>query len=84
MSKGFIDRVKANQAITAASLPIVTVKVSIMNDNTVQVERPKGDNPVQLAAIINLLAAAQQIICQKIAQAEPSRIVTVPPGTKVS
>lgn len=86
MSKEFMDRVKVNQAATAEAkpIPVVTVMVSVMSNNTVQVARPEGDSPAQLAAIINLLASAQQIVCQKLAKAEPSRIVAPPPGLKVN
>jgi len=85
MSKEFLDRVKANQAAKAEAspLPMVTVKVEVMSDNTVRVSRPEGNSPQQLAAVINLLATAQQIICEKLAKAEPGRIVMPPPGTRV-
>ena len=86
MSKEFLDRVKANQAVKAESnpLPVVTIRVSLFSDNRVNVERPEGDSPAHLAAIVDLLATAQKIICAKIAQGEPSRIVAAPPGLKVN
>ena len=86
MSKDFIDRVKANQAKAAEAkpIPVVTIRVSLFSNNQVNVERPEGDSPAHLAAIVDLLATAQKILCAKIAQGEPSRIVQAPPGLKVS
>ncbi|MFA4836314.1 MAG: hypothetical protein WC749_09630 [Dehalococcoidia bacterium] len=86
MSKELMDRVKANQAAKAEAkpIPVVTIQVSLYANNQVTVQRPEGDSPAHLAAIVDLLATAQKIICAKIAKAEPSRIVVPPPGLKVS
>ena len=86
MSKEFSDRVKANQAKVAEEkpLPVVTVQVSLFSNNQVTVQRPEGNSPAHLAAIVDLLATAQKIICAKIAQGEPNRIVAPPPGLKVN
>ncbi|MFA4904648.1 MAG: hypothetical protein WC600_18125 [Desulfobaccales bacterium] len=86
MSKDFLNRVKANQAAKAATspIPVVTIQVSLFSDNRVTVQRPEGDSPANLAAIVDLLATAQKIICAKIAKAEPSRIVAPPAGLRVN
>ena len=84
--KAFMNRVKANQAKVAEikPLPVVTIQVSLFSNNQVTVLRPEGESPAHLAAIVDLLATAQKIICAKIVKGEHSRIVTVPPGLKVN
>ena len=85
MSKEFMDRVKKNQEATAAvtPLPVATVKVSVMSNNTVQVERPAGNSPAQLAAVIDILAVGIKIVAQQISEGDQSRIIPVPPGARV-
>jgi hypothetical protein len=66
-------------------VPVVEIKVQVMPNNQVLVHRPDGDEPEQLAAIMEVLATAITIICRKLAQHKSdSRIVLPAPGTKVN
>lgn len=86
--KEFMDRVKANQVKKLAAEPMVVaeVKVQVMSDNQVRVYRPEGDDPKNLAAIIQVLAAGMNVMTTqlaKVCQGGAPRILTPPPGTRV-
>ena len=62
---------------------LVEIKVSLMPGGQVLVTRPEGDDPENLAKVIELLATAQIIVARKLGQVESPRIVPVPPGARV-